>query len=302
MKILLPIDGSFYSDNAVKSLAQCGCCLGENSTVILLNVVRPVLEQVNAELTDYEIMGTRFAKVLLRDFYDSESFELFEKTRGELHTLQCKIEEITLAGNPADRIAEVADKMNVDVIIMGSKGKSALRTMVFGSVTEGVMSRTKKPLLLVRGVPMTCKEDPQIGIAIGGTDYDTAIGSFIKRHRDFFGKKPHFTLLHVIEKKHHMHCRCGESNAKRNEEHEKQFEEVIAPIVPLLHEAGIHTKNVCLTGDVVKSIETYVAEKQLDLLIMGSHGHRRFDLSLLGSTTLKIAEMIDVPLLIIHNE
>ena len=48
MKILLPIDGSFYSDNAVKSLAQCGCCLGENSTVILLNVVRPVLEQVNA--------------------------------------------------------------------------------------------------------------------------------------------------------------------------------------------------------------------------------------------------------------
>lgn len=302
MKILLPIDGSFYSQNAVKSLAQCGCELSDQHTIILVNVVRPVLEQVNAELTDYELMGTRFGKVLLREFYDSESFELFEKVRGELNILHCKIEEITLAGNPADRIAEVAEKMNVDLIVMGSHGKSALRTMVFGSVTEGVMSRTKKPVLLVRGVPIQCNDEPKIGVAIGGSDYDTAIGHFIKRHRPFFGRNPHFTLIHVIEKKYHMHCRCNQSDAERNEEHRKQFEEAVAPIVPLLREADVHIKDVCLMGDVVKSIEKYVSEKRLDMLIMGSHGHRRFDLSLLGSTTVKIAEMLDVPLLIVHNE
>ncbi len=302
MKILLPIDGSFYSKNAVQSVAHCAGFLCKDSTIILVNVVRPVLEEVNAELTDYELMGSRFTKVLLREFYDAESYELFEKARDQLHNINCKLEELTLVGNPAERIAEVADKMKVDLIVMGSHGKSALRTMVFGSVTEGVMSRTKTPLLLIRAEPVTCNKDhPNIGIAIGGADYDTAIGEFIKRYHCLFGEHAKFNLIHVIEPNHHLHAKKCTTDCERNLEHQNQFNEVVDPIVPLLNEAGIVPKEVCLTGHPVRELVNYVAEAKIDLLVMGSHGHRRFDPSVLGSTTLKVAEDIDVPLLIVHN-
>lgn len=305
MKILLPIDGSFYSKNAVQSLAKCASSLCDKSTIILVNVVAPVLEEVNAELTDYNLMGTRFTKVLLHQFYDAESYELFEKARDLLHNVHCKVEEITLVGNPAERIAEVADKMDVDLIVMGSHGRSALRTMIFGSVTEGVISRTKKPILLVRGQPITCKEAPKVGIAIGdcedACEYNPAIANFIKSHRQFFNKDANFYLIHVFKPKHHGHAHKCSCNCERNEEKLEDFNKIVDPIVPLLNEAGIIPKEVCLQGNPAKEIEKYVADKHIDLLIMGSHGHRRFDMKLLGSTTLKVAETVDVPLLIIHN-
>lgn len=305
MKILVPIDGSFYSKNAVQSLAKCASSLCEKSTIILVNVVKPVLEQVNAELTDYELMGNRFTKVLLRQFYDAESFELFGKARELLLDVHCKVEEITLVGNPAERIAEVADKMAVDLIVMGSHGRSALRTMIFGSVTEGVMSRTKKPILLVRGTPIACEEAPKVGIAIAGCsnayECNAGIADFIKNHRQLFHKNARFYLIHVFEPRHLELPRRYSNNGERNAKKHEEINKIVDPIVTVFHEIGIRPKEVCLEGDPAKEIEQFTTDKQLDLLIMGSHGHRRFDMSLLGSTTLKIAEHLDVPLLIVHN-
>lgn len=45
-------------------------------------------------------------------------------------------------------IAQEADKLPADLIVMGSRGLTALKGLIMGSVTTGVLARTKCPVLL----------------------------------------------------------------------------------------------------------------------------------------------------------
>jgi nucleotide-binding universal stress UspA family protein len=54
-------------------------------------------------------------------------------------------------GHPVEEIVNEATKSKVDLIVMGSHGKSALRAAILGSVTYGVLhEETKIPILIVR--------------------------------------------------------------------------------------------------------------------------------------------------------
>lgn len=73
-------------------------------------------------------------------------------------------------------------------------------------------------------------------------------------------------------------------------------------IASALRDISIEPKEVFLEGEAAKEIEKYAKDKRLDLLIVASHGHHRFDVSLLGTTTYKVVESLDIPILIIHND
>ncbi|QEZ44407.1 universal stress protein [Cupriavidus oxalaticus] len=53
-------------------------------------------------------------------------------------------------GRISTTIAVEADKWNADMIVMGTHGRRGVRRLLMGSVAEGVLSQTSKPLLLVR--------------------------------------------------------------------------------------------------------------------------------------------------------
>lgn len=58
---------------------------------------------------------------------------------------------VITAGHPVEGIVKEAARAKVDLIIMGSQGKSALAAAVLGSVTYGVIHKdTKIPVLIVR--------------------------------------------------------------------------------------------------------------------------------------------------------
>ncbi|MEF9427589.1 MAG: universal stress protein, partial [Candidatus Mariimomonas ferrooxydans] len=62
-----------------------------------------------------------------------------------------KSKTIIKSGHPVDEIVKEAEKLKADLIVMGSHGKSAVKAMVLGSVTYGVIHKdTKIPVLLVR--------------------------------------------------------------------------------------------------------------------------------------------------------
>lgn len=52
--------------------------------------------------------------------------------------------------NPAEAIAQAAERLHADVIVMGTHGRSGLSKAVMGSVTSNVLHLSKRPLLLVR--------------------------------------------------------------------------------------------------------------------------------------------------------
>jgi nucleotide-binding universal stress UspA family protein len=49
------------------------------------------------------------------------------------------VEFITLEGNPAERILNFAEKQDIDMIVVGSLGKTATERFLLGSVSERVV-------------------------------------------------------------------------------------------------------------------------------------------------------------------
>jgi nucleotide-binding universal stress UspA family protein len=54
-----------------------------------------------------------------------------------------------LHGNPVALILQRADRLNVDVIVMGSHGKGAVEHAFLGSTAEKVLRKTKRPVFIV---------------------------------------------------------------------------------------------------------------------------------------------------------
>ena len=59
-------------------------------------------------------------------------------------------ERLIVEGNPASEILRIAEDEKIDVIVMGSIGKTGLEKFLMGSVAEKVVHNSKLPVLIVR--------------------------------------------------------------------------------------------------------------------------------------------------------
>ena len=54
-----------------------------------------------------------------------------------------------LHGDPVARILETADRLQIDVIVMGTHGKGAMEYTFLGSVAEKVLRKTRRPVFII---------------------------------------------------------------------------------------------------------------------------------------------------------
>ena len=81
--------------------------------------------------------------------------------------------------------------------IRKSRGRSSLKGLFLGSVTRGVLARTKVPMLIVRSDLIPKKDGMRVGIAVDGSPQSKAVVRYILNNLDFFGKDSKFYLIHV---------------------------------------------------------------------------------------------------------
>jgi nucleotide-binding universal stress UspA family protein len=55
-----------------------------------------------------------------------------------------------LRGDPVAEIVRHADAVDADLIVVGSRGHGAIASALLGSVSRGVLARSKRPVLVVR--------------------------------------------------------------------------------------------------------------------------------------------------------
>ncbi len=61
-----------------------------------------------------------------------------------------KVKPIILKGIPAEQILNYAEKNDIDLIVMGTKGLKGIEKFLMGSVAENVIRHSKVPVLIVR--------------------------------------------------------------------------------------------------------------------------------------------------------
>jgi len=106
----------------------------------------------------YVIDTTPYRSVPLDQIWSKETLDEFERVGHEATSYVEKIgkaagvevESRVLKGNPAEKIVNFAEDNNIDMIIVGSLGKSRYERIVLGSVSEKVVRHAKVPVLVVR--------------------------------------------------------------------------------------------------------------------------------------------------------
>ena len=297
MKILLPIDGSEYSKNAIDFVASRTTVLGNNPTIELLNIQVPLPARAS------RLVG----REALDRYYEEEADKVFTSARKVLKRDNITVTEAYRIGAPDEMIAQEADKLPADLIVMGSRGLTALKGLIMGSVTTGVLARTKCPVLLLRGKEAPLTDALRVGIAVDGSKYGMAAVNHVLKAIDFFGKGAQFYLINVVNDYAGavMPDMAGMalpalSESEVLELQKKEFAETVDPLRPLFEKAGLKPTEVCLVGNPSDEIAAFAKKNTLDLSVMGSHGYTRFKSAVMGSTATHIAAEGNVPLLIIR--
>jgi nucleotide-binding universal stress UspA family protein len=139
MKILLPVDGSKYTRRMLSYIAAHDELLGAGHEYLLFTVV-PRLSRRAAEFFD---------RRTLDDYYQDEAEKVLRAPRAFAEKQGWVLRGAFAAGHAAEEIATYAKAQKPDLIVMGTRGHSALANAVLGSVAQGVLARCAVPMLLV---------------------------------------------------------------------------------------------------------------------------------------------------------
>jgi nucleotide-binding universal stress UspA family protein len=298
MKILIPVDGSKFSKAAVEFVASRSTLIGKNPAVELLNVQAPVPARAAG------VVG----KSVVKSYHEDEAARALKSSTATLARAGMAAMSGYVVGHAPEEIARRADKDNVDLIVMGSHGHGALAQLVLGSVTHAVLAHTKKPVLVVRNRAAPRGDSLRAGIAVDGSKFGRAAVKYALKHRDLFGAKPTFILIHVVPDFAGavMPDMAGlalpaytpdEIQAMQRQ----SFETAVAPLRKLFEQAGVTFEETCLVGAPGEEIAAFAKKRKLDVLVLGSHGHGAFKAAVLGSVATRVAHICTTPLLLVRE-
>ena len=146
MKILLAIDGSSFSDAAVKEIATRPWPAG--SEVRITSVVEPpLLPTVETWVPpdDYLEALERAGEDQARSIVSKAADRIANEQRDKL-----RVATEIVKGHPRHAILDAAEAWEADLIVVGSHGYRGLTKLLLGSVSQTVASHAKCSVQIVR--------------------------------------------------------------------------------------------------------------------------------------------------------
>jgi nucleotide-binding universal stress UspA family protein len=140
--ILVPVDGSATALQAVDT--AIGLAKAHGSRVTAIFVVDPY---------PFTGVGTDFAygQAEYLSAATAEANTAIKAAKARFEAAGIAVELSVVESHSAWRgVVEVAESAGADLIVMGSHGRKGLEKLVLGSVTQAVLSHTKRSVLVVR--------------------------------------------------------------------------------------------------------------------------------------------------------
>jgi nucleotide-binding universal stress UspA family protein len=148
-KILLAVSGLGHAEEMLKTFAELPAA--KNAKVTVLHVVPPQTTS-----------GGMTAKW-------EEGGKILANAIQYLNLDPSRISSILRQGEPKDVVCQVADEIEADLIIMGSRGLKRLQSILANSVSQYVFQLSSRPMLLAKD-DIYVKKINRVMVAIDGSD------------------------------------------------------------------------------------------------------------------------------------
>lgn len=285
--ILVPTDGS---DHAVRA-AEHGLYLARafDATVHLLTVV-----DVQAAAGLFDAGGVDRAFVERLEASGEEAIDATEAVAGETD----RVRTAMVRGTPSEAITEYAGEHGVDMIAMGTHGRTGLDRYVAGSVTERVVRRADVPVLTTRATernPAASGYD-EVLVPTDGSDHAAAAADHGLAIAERVGARVH--ALNVIELGRVTSARAPAADLR--DRLEAEGERVTGTVATRAREVGLDAVTAVREGSPAKVLLGYADDHDVDLIAMGTAGRTGLDRYLVGSTTARTLRRADAAVLAIN--
>lgn len=262
MRIIFATDLSDANRAAIES-RTCLECL-DNIGVRQVNLLTVVPDNVSSGLPGMDVASdARTALATQREVFAEAGFTV------ETHVAR---------GTPHRRINGLAERLDADMIVLGSRGESSLNNRLIGGTVRNVARTAVRPLLVERIVRTNASHGVKKEHLFRDTLYATDFSANAERAFEFFPQ-----LTGATQRAYLLHVRGREQ--RNSSETEGDAHDRLAELATELRDRmGIEVETNVRTGGVTEEILTEEQRVGATTTLLGARGTSRLRRLLLGDT------------------
>jgi nucleotide-binding universal stress UspA family protein len=277
-KILVPVDFSEASRKAVNY--GLSLTLQFNARLVLTHIT-------HFDTLEYEKSKMKLLQLIPVDYRDRMDYEIIVK-----------------AGEVRQELLGIIDDKEIDLVVMGSRGRSYFERMLLGSVTERILRKVHVPILTVSHV------DPEKEIHVPGpvpiqrviyaTDLLEGSESGLEFSLRFArGLEANMTVVHVLQPLDTSipAAEIAGYVPDYSAVARAQCAERMSRMVALVSDGRVPITTVLADGVPYEAINRTAVDNKADLIILNLQGKSRLERALLGTTAERVIRTATVPVL-----
>jgi len=275
--ILLPTDFSENSWNAIKYALQL--FKDETCKFLLLHTYTPIIFQTEFVPVGPAQFGLGDA---IKHVSESKMENLLGRIKSEFANTKHRFESACIFSTLVTEIKEITEKQKIDYVIMGTKGATGAKEVLFGSNTVHVFKNVKCPIL---AIPDNFQFERPLEILFP-SDYEVSFKDF---HLE--------PILHIVKayssRLNIMHVSYGFPLTERQKINKNSLENHFKEIGHIFHD--IRNENV------TDAIDEFQTKNKTNLLVMLNNKHSFFENLFFRSALNQIGFHLNIPFLVIPS-
>jgi nucleotide-binding universal stress UspA family protein len=261
----------------------------------------------------YEARLTVLHMVPLMPVMDVPPLVLDEKSREEFKeqlrlftapvpsdvTLDVRVEQ---ADSTHEAIQRFASSHGVDLLVMGSHGRSGVTRVLLGSVAERVIRQAPCPTMIVPAaahdvVPEGPVRFRNILCPVDFSDHSLLAAEYAVNLAEEADAQ--LRLLHVVSMPpglDELELTLKDVRAQIEGDRQRRLDDLIPAEAP----SYCSVQTAVRTGAVHREILAAADEQRSDLIVLGAHGRGAFDAAFFGSNAERVARAANCPVLVVR--
>lgn len=274
-RILLPTDFSNNSWSAIKYALQL--FKNETCTFYLLNTYTPAIYHVEYVLIEPAQFGI-YDAVKENSLRQLDEFET--RIKKEFNNPKHSVETIAAFNTLVSEIKEVVEKNKIDYVVMGTKGATGAKEILFGTNTVHVFKNVKCPVLAIPdGFDFEAPHE-----VLFPTDYKI---DYKNKHI-----RPIIDILSFYNSRVNiLHATYGYELSEKQETNREKLETIFKKTTQLFHNVSGQT--------VAEAIDKFQLKAKVNLLVMINNKHSFFENLFFKNTISQIGFHLNIPFLVI---
>lgn len=205
-------------------------------------------------------------------------------------------------GSVVDVLVNYASSRKSDLVIVGAKGSGAFRRLLLGSVSGGVVTHAKVPVLVVRS--LASLKGPLFGrvlAAVDGSEASRMAVGMAAQLAKSIGIK--LTILHVIFVPAAAYSSGSTAVTEVEKKARESAEGYLSRAKETAEDYGVSVKPRIVEDlqSPIKGITEYATREQVDLIVMGTRGLGGFKRLLLGSVARGVVSYAHCSVLVVRG-